>query len=353
MVFQFGGTPVWVHGISPLGQANRLVGNSGAVRCPGQKAFVSGRCGYVPALWNAPYGSIVLSRSNGGPILPVITAIGEWYTHSMLSLGTAGIAQAEMRSPGQNSWPAVCSQPVNPGELQHGHPGVERVNLGAAYADLQGTAAPPVYLWGDPAVAANIASWVVQSAWSPEVVGSQTIMRGLRNGSPVSYSLFQYRDIEGTNLVPSFSANNGMVCSTFLSYAHTQSGAGAVSSATYAHAAIANAANALFSEVQNECNAAFGFWGGLSVAVSCPFFDVCENAGDQVTNCMSSNACDTNDNRIWHGVRDDPSATATSVSPDRLAGRPPHGVGTTSWSYDTGYQTIMWNAPGAQYGCWD
>jgi len=45
----------------------------------------------VPALWNAPYGSVVLSRSNGGPIRPVIVAIGEYYTHSMLSLGTSGI----------------------------------------------------------------------------------------------------------------------------------------------------------------------------------------------------------------------------------------------------------------------
>jgi hypothetical protein len=95
-----------------------------------------------------------------------------------------------------------------------------------------------------------------------------------------------------------------------------------------------------------------GFWAGLLRSVSCPFYDVCENAGDQVTNCMAANACATDDNSIWHGIRDDPNATATSISPDRLAGLSPHGVGTTVWSYDQGYHPIAWNAPGAQYGCW-
>ena len=51
-------------------------------------------------------------------------------------------------------------------------------------------------------------------------------------------------------------------------------------------------------------------------------------------------------------MRDDPNATATSISPDRLAGLPPHGPGTTIWSMDQGYHPIAWNAPGAQYSCW-
>ena len=143
-----------------------------------------------------------------------------------------------------------------------------------------------------------------------------------------------------------------MVCSTFLSWVHQQGGAGYVSSHTYDHVLIANAANALFNVVQNACNSGVGFWAGLLRSVSCPFYNVCENAADQVTNCMAANACATNDNSIWHGVRDDPVATATSISPDRLAGLSPHGVGTTVWSYDQGYHPIAWNAAGAQYGCW-
>ena len=354
-VMQLGGLKVYVHGISPLGGSNRLLGNSGAFPLPGQRATVTGGCGYVPASWNAPYGSIVLSRSNGGPIRPVIVAIGEYYTHSMLSLGTAGIVHAEMKTPAQSPWPTVCTRPLDANQLQYGYPGVEQIDLGGAYADLQGEEIVPVYQWGDPARAAAIAGWATGAAQATVQSGSDasvTIARKLRDGMPISYSLYQYRNIEQTNLLASSSVNNGMVCSTFLSWAHVQGGAGTVSTWTYDHALIANAANALFNAVQNACSSGVGFWSALLRSVSCPFYNVCENAGDQVTNCMAANACASNDNTIWHGVRDDPSATATSISPDRLAGLPPHGAGTSVWSYDQGYHPVAWNAAGAQYGCW-
>ena len=48
-------------------------------------------------------------------------------------------------------------------------------------------------------------------------------------------------------------------------------------------------------------------------------------------------------------MRDDPAATATSISPDRLAGLPPHGVGTTVWSYDQGYQPPQPQPPQEAY----
>ena len=350
-----GGQKIYVHGLSPVGGTNPLLANSGAFAFPGQRASFSGGCGYVPAVWNAPYGSVVLSRSNGGPIRPVIVAIGEYYTHSMLSLGTSGIVHAEMKTPAQSSWPTVCSRPLDANQLQYGYPGVEQINLGGAYADLQGEEITPVYQWGDAGTTAAVANWI---STAPEIAaqsqsdGVVWLPRKLRNGSPISYSLYQYRNIEQTNELSSNSANNGMVCSTFLSWAHLQGASVHVSAYTYDHVRIANAANALFNAVQNACNSGVGFWAGLLRSVSCPFYNVCENAGDQVTNCMAANACATNDNTIWHGVRDDPNATATSISPDRLAGLPPHGVGTSVWSYDQGYHPIAWNAPGAQYGCW-
>ena len=355
VMMQLGGLKIYLHGISPVGGSNRLLTNSGLFALPGQRATVSGTCGYVPALWNAPYGSVVLSRSNGGPIRPVIVAIGEYYTHSMLSLGTSGIVHAEMQTPGQSGWPTVCTRPLDADQLQYGYPGVEQINLGGAYADLQGEEITPVYQWGDLGTTAAVATSI---AGAPQITvqsksdGGIWFPRKLRNGSPISYSLYQYRNIEQTNELSSNSANNGMVCSTFLSWAHLQGGAGYVSAYTYDHVRIANAANALFNAVQNACNSGVGFWAGLLRSVSCPFYNVCENAGDQVTNCMAANACATNDNTIWHGVRDDPNATATSISPDRLAGLSPHGVGTSVWSYDQGYHPIAWNAPGAQYGCW-
>lgn len=354
-MMQLGGLKIYVHGISPIGGSNRLLGNSGVLPLPGQRATFSGGCGYVPASWNAPYGSVVLSRSNGGPIRPVIVAIGEYYTHSMLSLGTAGIVHAEMKTPAQSGWPTVCTRPLDVNQLQYGYPGVEQIDLGGAWADLQGEEIVPVYQWGDPARTAAVASFITDAAETTvpsQSDASVSLARKLRNGTPISYSLYQYRDVEQTNQPESASANNGMVCSTFLSWAHLQGGAGYVPAWTYDHALIANAADALFNAVQSACNSGVGFWAGLLRSVSCPFYNVCENAGDQVTNCMAANACSSNDNAIWHGVRDDPSATATSVSPDRIAGLPPHGAGTTVWSYDQGYHPIAWNAPGAQYGCW-
>jgi hypothetical protein len=354
-MMRLGGLPIYVHGISPIGGTNRLLTNSGAFPLPGQRATVSGGCGYVPATWNAPYGSVVLSRSNGGPIRPVIVAIGEYYTHSMLSLGTSGIVHAEMKTPAQSGWPTVCTRPLDASQLQYGYPGVEQINLGGAYADLQGEEITPVYQWGDAGTTAAVANWITaapQTTAQSQSDGAMWFPRKLRNGSAISYSLYQYRNIEQTNELSSNSANNGMVCSTFLSWAHLQGGAGYVSAYTYDHLRIANAANALFNAVQDACNSGVGFWAGLLRSVSCPFYNVCENAGDQVTNCMAANACATSDNTIWHGVRDDPNATATSISPDRLAGLSPHGVGTSVWSYDQGYHPIAWNAPGAQYGCW-
>ncbi len=354
-MMQLGGLAIYAHGISPIGGSNRLLTNSGAFPLPGQRATVSGGCGYVPATWNAPYGSVVLSRSNGGPIRPVIVAIGEYYTHSMLSLGTSGIVHAEMKTPAQSSWPTVCTRPLDANQLQYGYPGVEQINLGGAYADLQGEEITPVYQWGDAGTTAAVANWISAAPETPaqsQSDGAVWLSRKLRNGSPISYSLYQYRNIEQTNELSSNSANNGMVCSTFLSWAHLQGASLYVSTYTYDHLRIANAANALFNTVQNACNSGVGFWGGVLRSVSCPFYNVCENAGDQVTNCMAANACATNDNTIWHGVRDDPNATATSISPDRLAGLSPHGVGTSVWSYDQGYHPIAWNAPGAQYGCW-
>ena len=143
-----------------------------------------------------------------------------------------------------------------------------------------------------------------------------------------------------------------MVCSTFLAYAHVQSGVGFVSPFTYSHPQIAAASNSLFAAAQDSCNSGFGFWGSIGIDIACPFRNVCENAGDQVTNCMAANACSTDDNSIWHGVRDNTFTTATSISPDRIAGRGPHGVGTTVWSFDQPSHPVAWNAPGAQYGCW-
>ncbi len=316
----------------------------------------SGGCGWIPATWNVPYGAVVLIRSNGGTIRPLIDALGEKYTHAQLSIGAAGVVQAEMVAPGANSWPAVCTVPVDPGQLRAGFPGVSRVDLGAVYADIyggQGPAAVDYKEAGDPALASMIA---VTAQMSPEVLDAsradpgQRIARKLRDGAPIAYSLYQYKDVEAANLVPSRSAG-GMVCSTFLAFAHAAGGAGVVEAFTYDHASVAQAANVLAATVNGQCRSGFGFWGRALLGVSCLFRNVCENAGDQVTNCMAADVCDSDDNRIWHRVRDDPTEVARSISPDRLAGLPPHGRATV-WSDDPIAHPVVFSAGGAQYGCW-
>src|SRR5439155_12661193 len=157
------------------------------------------------------------SLSNFAHIRSVIYAIGEYYTHSMHSLGTSGIVHAEMKTPGKNSWPTVCTRPLDANELQYGYPGVEQINLGGAYADLQGEEITPVYQWGDPGTTAAVATSI---AGAPQITvqsrsdGGIWFPRKLRNGAPISYSLYQYRNIEQTNGFVSDSVNNGMVCWT-------------------------------------------------------------------------------------------------------------------------------------------
>jgi hypothetical protein len=87
------------------------------------------------------------------------------------------------------------------------------------------------------------------------------------------------------------------------------------------------------------------------LTVACPFSNVCGNAGNQVANCMSANRCDSSDGNIWKGVRDNPSATASSISPDRIGGWGVHPISTTLWAPDYSHQ-LQWNSGGNVYGCW-
>src|SRR5262249_12740171 len=85
-------------------------------------------CGSVSNGWDAPLGAAVFTTGSG-PIDAVIGAIGEFRSHSMLSHGPGGwVSHATMKTPDQNGWPQVCGQPINPGQLASGSPGVEQVD---------------------------------------------------------------------------------------------------------------------------------------------------------------------------------------------------------------------------------
>lgn len=321
-------------------------------------ALAEGECGWTSAGWNAPNGAVVFDRG-AGPIRDVLDAVGEYRTHSILSHGPgAGVSHATMRDPDQNGWPTVCSRPLNDNQLRYGYPGLEQVNQGGIYMYMYGDGGGPEWTgWqqGNPAQAAIVGD----SLWYNHPFVSdvsrhdayQVIDRPLRHGMRVSYSLFQYRNQEAVHQLPSNSANNGMVCSTFLAYAHIYAGRGEVTPHTYSHALIANASNSLYTGIFNACKQSFGWFEDAVLTVACPFYNVCGNAGNQVANCMSANRCDTSDGNIWKGVRDNPSATASSISPDRIGGWGVHPISTTLWAPDYSHQ-LQWNSGGNVYGCW-
>lgn len=322
---------------------------------PGQ---AEAQCGYAPASWNAPNGAVVFNRGPG-PIRDVLDAVGEYRTHSMLSHGPGGgVTHATMRTPDQNGWPTVCTLPLNATQLRYGYPGVESINQGGIYNFLFGESGSTEwtgYQVGDSAKAATVGDtiwynypYVTDAAQGD---GSQVIRRPLRNGARVNYSLYQYRTLETANLIPSNSVNNGLVCSTFLAYAHNYSGQGAVSAYSYSHSQLYNASNSLYNGTYNACKSALGWFQGALLTVACPFYNVCGNAGNQVANCMSANRCDTGSSSVWKGVRDDPSTVATSISPDRIGGWGVHPINTTFWAPDYSH-SLYFNSGGNVYGCW-
>jgi hypothetical protein len=333
--------------------AGSLVVSALSVSAPAAAA----ECGWVSTAWNAPNGAVVFDRGPG-PIKDVLDAVGEYRTHSMLSHGPGvGMSHATMKDPEQTAWPTVCTKPVNVNQLQYGYPGLEQVNQGGAYLYMNGGEGKEFTGWqlGDATKGAILGDslWYNHPYTSDpsRVDANTTIDRPLRNGARVNYSLFQYRNLEGANQIPGDATNAGIVCSTFMAYAHNYAGQGYVTPYTYSHALIANASNSLYTGIFNQCKASLGWFIGAALTVACPFYNVCGNAGNQVTNCMSANRCDTSDGRIWKGVRDDPNATATSISPDRIGGWGVHPINNTFWGPDYSHQ-LQWNSAGNVYGCW-
>ncbi|HEU4412691.1 MAG TPA: hypothetical protein VFS43_46030 [Polyangiaceae bacterium] len=328
------------------------------------RAAAAQACGYSSSGWNAPNGAVVFTRGESGPIASVMNALGEYRTHSILSHGPGKAAtHSTMRTPAQNSWPAVCGTPINVDQLRYGRPGLERVNQGGIYRYIYGADTSDqgtkfvAYQLGDAQRAAAIGDHILWDyglvAQKSEVDGAQSIFRPWVRGGVSPYSLYQYRDSEGTPYGDP-SINNGMVCSTFLAFASLEAGDNLITPFTYSHASIASAANSLFSSVKNECKSSLGFWGNIGASVGCPFYDVCGSAGNQVTNCMATNGCGSTNGDNWKAVRDNPNATATSISPDRLGGWSGHSWGGPEdpvWSIDWN-NDVQWNSGGNVYGCW-
>ena len=336
-------------------------------------AINSVACGSSSTAWNAPDGALVLSRSQG-PVGGTLSGVGEYRTHSMLAHGNGWVTHSTMYSPSTTGWPTYCSTPLDANELRNGYPGASVVSSGAIYAFLYGGGASVEHIGYQRSCNAaqcpnddgsDIASWLWN--WTPYewVVSRQDASQGLYRlhvGTPpraTTYSLFQYRSIEDVNF-GGVAWNNGAVCSTFLAYAQYMADKRAVTAHTYSHEAVVGAMNGLMGAVEGECHAGIGFWKNIAVNLTC-FEDICDDAARQVANCMSVGRCDTDDDdspNTFAGVRNDPNATATSISPDRLGGWSGHpwdgyldGSGVSVWAADA-EQAVQWNSAGNVYGCW-
>jgi hypothetical protein len=313
---------------------------------------IGDNCGLVVAGWNAPRGALVLNHSTTGPVPAVMSAIGEFRTHSMLSHGPGGsVTHATMTTPDQNGWPLVCGLPLVAGQLEQGYPGLETVNQGAIYGALYGPNGGTTYLEYLVGPTANQEAIAAAVEALPIDVDAGGIIHPLRNAARAPYSLSQYRDLQDVNQPGGSSNNNGVVCSTFLAWAHAQAGQGVVPPFTYPHSKVNAVAYSLHASVYSDCASGLGFWGSVGISLVCPFFDVCDNAANQVTNCMGTGMCSASDSTLWTAVANDPGAVARSISPDRLGGWSGHPISSSIWAASPGYQ-VQWNAPGAVFGCW-
>jgi hypothetical protein len=383
----YGSTNVCTGGLISRPVCNISVKTS--TRCREQWLSPSDRggfsCGVIRAVWDVPAGAAVFYEfSSDDPIQQVIQGLEEQYAHVVLSLGDQGIAHATGQMANHRKVDSIidmskaCDYPLFENDLRYMAPGVEIVNFGAMLVsnlryrlDEEGNYVldennVPVTAgkWRESSFGTQIARWVLDEADKITVTSSAgypgaTYKRLRRNGSVIPYGLYQYTNIETTHLgANSSAAYNGMVCSTFMAWAHANAGAGVIDPYTYEHDELRNQLNEIHNEIQTQCVARMHEYGTSANWVDdrCFLADrgVCTAAANQITNCfVTPTGCGLN-SPYWKNTRDDPNARPTSISPDRIGGYGRHaGVNSTWAGPGSGPElTPMWSAAGATYGCW-
>ncbi len=368
-------------GLCPGGQITRPVCNiqvhasnaCGPQRLSWSKNRGGYSCGVIEAVWDVPAGAAVFYEFAGDdPIQQVIKGVEEQYAHVVLSLGDKGIAHAtgQMANhrkpdpPDLGDMKKACDYPLWENELRYMAPGVEIVNFGAMLAQGSATGGK----WRASTQGTKIANWALNEAPRTTVTSSvgypgATYTRLLRSNTVIPYGLYQYTNIQTTHLGKSSTASqvdyNGMVCSTFMAWAQASAEAGVIEPYTYSHAQLANQLNFIHTYVKDQCVQRM-YDSGTSanwVDDRCFLSDrgVCTAAANQITNCfVTPTGCGLNGS-YWKNTRDNPNATAWSISPDRIGGvGPRHANVNSTWSGAGAgpEQTPRWNAAGLTYGCW-
>ena len=337
-------------------------------------AYIDGgdeACGCAPPGWNAPNGAVVSSRSSGGgPINGVITAIGEYYTHSMLSHGSANntwVSHTTMRTPGIHM-NIFGDDDVDVDELRYGWPGPAQVNMGGIYQSLYGggsgleaisytsggTAGADAadYLWYGLPHCDDVASglcyvgaYSLQAGdYSYETEYLFLIGRKLDGVTyRHSYGVYQYADDHEVPAGDDMSDPGwAMQCSSFMAWSSSISGGPVTTSNVWPNHVISPAVYQLHDLVTDECDSGAGWFGGLFVG--------CSDIADQIVNCfVDFEYCDDDKSSIWKDYA--AAGTAESVSPDRVIGINGHSSTGSPWEGNP-QMTLQWNSGGSVCGCW-
>jgi len=384
------------------------------VLAPGVSAFASGmECYTAGALWNAPNGSVVASRSDG-PITAIITALGESRSHTMLSHGAAEwdgkigwATHSTARPPGTTGG---TSPPIKPRDLSEAQPGMIAINMGGAYAFHQSSQWVR-YQWSTTATATQdfnryravgAANWVwlsmpYQDALffsitgpircdppfcpTPEELRGSVVYinMGFNDAAgfhPFNYGFHQY--MSGGNKVAGLEQDSptdrGIVCSQVPAYALAKWAPSSnppislrddlLAAKRYTKEKTVAAGNALINSVYSECREGIGKWEGTWLDVT-SFFGfgpsratVCDRAAAQVLNCFlngeRSGGCDDTSFSKWDAYVANASADgAFSLSPDGLlgwSGWPSSGRNVGPWAPWSDFP-VQWNGGGSYSGC--
>jgi hypothetical protein len=277
-------------------------------------------CTTAPAGWNVPNGDTVYV-SGPSPVYAVLSAVGEYRSHSMLSNGPdSWVTHATSVTPPINTdespyWTPFCSScgsecwnPINPSFLYNSMPGLETTNQGGIYAFLynggsanlsngsgpgenfiayQRTYNASSGAWND-GISTNVSNASFGSgpggsfglSWSDWYSGtglgannnasssitstnSNYLVYGhAYNGSQIHYGWYQYKNVQGTP-TGTPGVNTGVVCSSSLAMWNYEAGYGQVAARTYLNGAINTGANALWNAVQSECSATTGWFSSV------------------------------------------------------------------------------------------
>jgi hypothetical protein len=344
--------------------------------------FAQDACHYEPGTWNVPNGAIVLSRAYHGTVRAAMDALGENWTHSMISHGNGWVTHATMKSPDKGG----CNTPLDAGSLQHGFPGAEQITVAGAQTNLYDTDDSPVdiayYNSNDtgilsaciclsspctcppppPPKGVQMANWVwgnVPYQWTVSQGSSSNgfylldlddVGAGYRTNT--FYSVYQLKNTDLRSLGSTPQAG-GTVCSTTIAWAQSNAGFGWLYPYTYNRQQVSNALYSMWNGTDWECNNGGGWFvhNWIFGLLCLDFNGLCDEADDQVNDCTAANQCNTSDQDLWHGIAANPTTTAWSVSPTLLVGETPFG----GYSSNSIYRNSPRNQPtwsGSVYGCW-